>query len=112
LIFPLLKYSSKKFFRLRNLYTVDITGEGKANALLIKALNLLMPILVPKEIKLGGFSTKSFDIKNFELSDYGKIYLDEIPINVSKKDFEVDKLKDHFTLYHKGETFTIDKALP
>jgi hypothetical protein len=110
--FSALKVLVKKIFPLKKcIYTVDTTGDEKANALLIKALNLIMPILVPKEIELGGFSTKNFDIKNFELSDYGKIYLDEIPINVSKEDYDVEKLKNHFSLYHKGEKFTIDDLL-
>ncbi|GAH26375.1 unnamed protein product, partial [marine sediment metagenome] len=43
--------------------------DGKADALLIKALNVIMPIQVPREIELGGFRTKDFDINNFELSD-------------------------------------------
>jgi hypothetical protein len=121
-----LKVLIKKVFPpKKSIYTVDTTGDGKADALLIKALNLIMPILVPKEIELGGFSTKSFDVKHFdggfstksfdvkhfELSDYGKMFLDEIPIYVSKKVFDVEKLKDHFTLYHKGERFTIDDLL-
>ena len=107
-----LKVLIKKVFPpKKSIYTVDTTGNGKADALLIKALNLIMPILIPKEIELGGFSTKSFDVKHFELSDYGKIFLDEIPINISKKDFDVEKLKDHFTIYHKGEKFTIDDLL-
>ncbi len=107
-----LKVLIKKIFPAKkSIYTVDTNGDGKADALLIKALNLIMPILIPKEIELGGFSTKNFDVKNFELSDYGKMYLDEIPINVSKKDFDAEKLKGHFTLYHKGEKFTIDDLL-
>lgn len=107
-----LKVLIKKVFPpKKSIYTVDTTGNGKADALLIKALNLIMPILIPKEIEIGGFSTKSFDVKNFELSDYGKMYLDEIPINVSKKDYDVEKLKDHFALYHKGEKFAIDDLL-
>jgi len=107
-----LKVLVKKLFPpKKSIYTVDTNGDGKVDALLIKVLNLIMPILIPKEIELGGFSTKSFDVKNFELSDYGKMYLDEIPINVSKKDFDVEKLKDHFTLYHKGKKFTIDDLL-
>ncbi len=107
-----LKVLIKKVFPpKKSIYTVDTTDNGKADALLIKALNLIMPILIPKEIEIGGFSTKSFDIKKFELSDYGKIYLDEIPINVSKENYDVEKLKDHFKLYHKGERFTIDDLL-
>ena len=74
-------------------------------------LNVVMPMEVPKEIEIGGFSTKDFDINNFDLPDYGKLFLDDIPIDVSKKDFDITKLKDHFTFYLKKERFTIDDLL-
>jgi len=107
-----LKVLFKKIFPpKKSIYTVDTNGDGKADSLLIKALNVIMPIQVPKEIELGGFSTKNFDINNFELSDYGKLFLDDVPINVSKKDYEIAKLKDHFTFYFNKERFTIDELL-
>ena len=107
-----LKVLFKKVFpSKKSIYTVDTNDDGKADSLLIKVLNVIMPIQVPKEIELGGFSTKNFDINNFELSDYGKMYLDDFPINVSKKDFEIDKLKDHFRFYIKDEGFTIDDLM-
>jgi len=44
-----LKVLIKKVFPpKKSIYTVDTTGDGKADALLIKALNLIMPILIPK----------------------------------------------------------------
>jgi len=107
-----LKVLFKKVFPpKKSIYTVDTNGDGRADSLLIKALNVIMPFQVPKEIELGGFNTKNFDINNFELSDYGKIFLDDVPINVSKKDFNIAKLKDHFTFYLKEERFTIDELL-
>ncbi len=107
-----LKVLFKKIFPPRkSIYTVDTIGDGKADSLLIKALNVIMPLEVPKELELGGFSTKNFNINNFELSDYGKIFLDDVPINVSKKDFDIAKLKDHFTFYIKKEKFSIDELL-
>ena len=107
-----LKVLFKKIFPpKKSIYTVDTNGDGKADSLLIKALNVVLPIEVPKEIELGGFNTKDFDIKNFQLSDYGKIFLDDTPINVSKSDFDVVKLKDRFTFYIKKEKFTIDDLL-
>jgi len=107
-----LKVLFKKIFPpKKSIYTVDTIGDGKADSLLIKVLNVIMPFEVPKELELGGFNTKNFDITNFELSDYGKIFLDDVPINVSKKDFDMEKLKDHFAFYHKEERFTIDDLL-
>ena len=107
-----LKVFFKKVFPpKKSIYTVDTNDDGIADSLLIKAFNVIMPILVPKHIELGGFSTKNFDINSFELSDYGKMYLDDFPINVSKKDFDIEKLKGHFRLFLKDEEFTIDDLL-
>lgn len=107
-----LKVLFKKVFPpKKSIFTVDTNNDGKADSLLIKAFNVIMPIFVPKHIELGGFSTKNFDINNFELSDYGKMYLDDFPINVSKKDFDIEKLKGHFRLFLKDEEFTIDDLL-
>ncbi len=107
-----LKVLFKKVFPAKkSIYTVDTNDDGKADSLLIKAMNVIMPIQVPKEIELGGFSTKNFDINHFELSDYGKIYLDEFPINVSKNEVDVKKLKDHFRFYLKDKGFTVDDLL-
>jgi len=107
-----LKVLFKKVFpSKKSIYTVDTNDDGKADSFLIKVLNVIMPIQVPKEIELGGFSTKNFDINNFELSDYGKMYLDDFPINVSKKDYDIEKLKGHFRIYLSDEGFTIDDLL-
>jgi hypothetical protein len=107
-----LKVLFKKIFPpKKSIYTVDTNGDGKADSLLIKALNVIMPMEIPKEIEIGGFSTKNFNVNKFELSDYGKLFLDDIPINVSKKDYDIAKLKDRFTFYIKKERFTIDDLL-
>jgi hypothetical protein len=107
-----LKVLIKKIFPPKSsVYTVDTTGDKNADAILIKALNIIMPIEIPNEIELGGFSTKDFDLNTFDLSEYGKIFLDEERITISKDDFEVDKLKTRFVIHHKDEKFTIDDIL-
>jgi len=107
-----LKVLFKKIFPpKKSIYTVDSNGDGKTDSVLIKALNVILPFEIPKEIELGGFRTKDFDLKNFELSDYGKIFLDDQPITISKTDFDVEKLKERFLIYHKGESFTIDDVI-
>lgn len=107
-----LKVLIKKIFPPKSsVYTVDTTGDKNADAILIKALNVLMPIEIPDEIELGGFSTKDFDLNTFDLSEYGKIFLDDERIRISKDDFEVDKLKTRFIIHHKDEKFTIDDIL-
>ncbi len=107
-----LKVLIKKIFPpKKSVYTIDTNGDMKADSILIKAFNVLMPLEVPNDIELGGFTTKDFNLNTFDLSDYGKIYLDDERITISKDDFEIDKLKTRFIINHKGEKFTIDDIL-
>jgi hypothetical protein len=107
-----LKVLFKKVFPPRKcIFTVDSNGDNETDSILIKALNVLMAMEIPDEIELGGFSTKSFDISTFKLADYGKMYIDDKAINVSKEKFDVKSLMDHFTIYHKGDKFTIEDIL-
>ena len=107
-----LKVLIKKIFPpKKSVYTIDTTGNNKADSIMIKALNVIMPIEVPDEIEIGGFTTKDFDLNTFDLSEYGKIFLDDQRITVSKDDFEIDKLKERFIIYHNSEKFTIDDII-
>ncbi|TFG14100.1 MAG: hypothetical protein EU531_09335 [Promethearchaeota archaeon] len=107
-----LKVLIKKIFPPKSsVYTIDTTGDNKPDSILIKALNVIMPIEVPDKIELGGFSTKDFDLNTFDLSEYGKIFLDGERITVSKDDFDIDKLKTRFIINHKGERFTVDDII-
>jgi hypothetical protein len=107
-----LKVLFKKIFPPKKcIFTVDSNGDGETDSLLIKALNVIMAMEIPEEIELGGFSTKNFDITTFQLSDYGKMYIDEHPIDVSKEKFDVISLMDHFSIYLKGKKFTIKDIL-
>jgi hypothetical protein len=107
-----LKVLIKKIFPPKSsVYTVDTTGDEKPDSILIKALNVIMPIEIPDEIELGGFSTKDFDLNTFDLTEYGKIFLDDERITISEQDFEIDRLKSRFIIYHNGERFTIDDIL-
>ena len=107
-----LKVLFKKIFPpKKSIFTVDTTGDGNADSLLIRALNVIMAIEIPQEIELGGFSTKDFNIKRFDLKDYGKLFIDENPITIAKNEFNVDTIKNRFLIYHKGESFTIDDFL-
>ena len=107
-----LKVLIKKIFPPKSsVYTIDTTGDKNADSILIKALNVIMPIEIPDEIELGGFNTKDFDLNTYDISEYGKIFLDDERITISKDDFEVQKLKARFIFYHKGDKFTVDDVL-
>lgn len=107
-----LKVLFKKIFPpKKSIYTVDTSGNGLADSLLIRALNVVMALEIPKEIELGGFSSKKFDFAHFDLQDYGKLYIDEEAITIAKDEFDVKTIKNRFLIYHNGEKFTIDELL-
>ena len=63
-----LKVLFKKIFPpKKSIFTVDTTGDGNADSLLIKAFNVVMAIEIPPEIELGGFSSKDFNLKRFDI---------------------------------------------
>ena len=107
-----LKILFKKIFPPdKSVYTIDSTGDGSADSILIRAFNIIMPIEVPREIELGGLNSTDFHINKFDLSDYGKIYLDDEPLTIAKDEFDIHVIKDHFLIYHDGIGFTIDDLL-
>jgi hypothetical protein len=94
-----------------SVYTIDTTGDGKADSLQIKIKNLIIPFSVPENIELGDFDLNSIDINNFNLSQYVTLYLDDNPINIPKESINIEKLKSQFKIYHKGESFDLDDIL-
>ena len=97
-----LKILFKKIFPpSKSVYTIDSTEDGSADSILIRAFNIIMPIEVPREIELGGLNSTDFEINKFDLSDYGKIYLDDEPLTIAKDEFDI----------HDGIGFTIDDLL-
>ena len=107
-----LKVLFKKIFPpKKSIFTVDTTGDGNADSLLIKAFNVVMAIEIPPEIELGGFSSKDFNLKRFDIKDYGKLYIDEIPVTIAENEFNIETIKNHFMIFHKGVSFTIDDLL-
>ena len=95
----------------KSVFTVDTTGDGKGDSIQIKVINLLLPFVVPKNIELGDFNLKSFDIHNFDFSEYVRLLIDDKPINISKDSIDIETIKDRFLIYHKGESFKLDDVL-
>jgi hypothetical protein len=107
-----LKVLFKKIFPpSKCVYTIDSNGDGSADSIMIRAFNVIMPLEVPQEIELGGLNSNNFDIKKFDLSDYGKISLDDEPLTIAQDEFDIDVIKNHFLIYHNGICFTIDELL-
>ncbi len=93
------------------MFTIDTTGDGKADSLKIKVKNLIIPFSVPENIELGDFDLNSIDINTFDLSEYATLYLDDNPINIPKESIKIENLKSQFIIYHKGESFDLDDIL-
>ena len=94
-----------------SVFTVDTTGDGKADSVQIKVINLIIPFEIPENIEVGDFKLESFDFDSLDLSEYFKILLDNEPINISKDSVSYDTLKNQFLIYHKGEPFTVEDIL-
>jgi hypothetical protein len=94
-----------------SIFTIDSTGDGKTDSLQIRILNLIIPFVIPEDIEIGDFNTKNFDPNDFDISQYGKFFLDDQPLNFTKESFNIDNLKDRIIIYHKGESFNINDIM-
>ncbi len=54
---------------------------------------------------------RSIDKENFDFSEYVKLFLDDNLINASKESINIEKIKNHFKIFHKGESFELDDIL-
>jgi hypothetical protein len=102
----------KKIFPPKeSVFTVDFNGDGKADSIQIKVLNLLMPFVIPENLEIGDFNLKSFDLHNFDFSEYAKLFIDDAPINISKDSLNLETIKDRFLIFHKGAEFKMEDII-
>jgi len=94
-----------------SVFTVDTDGDGIVDSIQIKAINLLLPFVVPKNLEIGNFNLKSFDLNNFDFSEYAKLFIDDTQINISKESFNFETIKDRFLIFHKGAEFKLGDIL-
>ena len=90
----------------KSVFTVDTTGDGKADSLQIIGLNVIQPFTIPENIDLG-----DFDLEDFDLNDYGQVLLDEEPLDLSKQKINIQAIRESLKVYHKGESYKIDEIL-
>ncbi|MFW9998515.1 MAG: hypothetical protein ACFE9Q_01250 [Candidatus Hodarchaeota archaeon] len=95
----------------KSVFTVDTDGDGKTDSIQIRFINLLIPFVIPDEIEIGDFNIKKFDQNALDLSKYGEFYLDDIKLNFSKENVNLDTIKNHLLVYHKGESFNINDII-
>ncbi len=99
----------KLFPPKKSVFIVDTTGDGKADSIQIKVLNLIMPFVIPKKFEFGSFNLNDVNIDEFDLDQYGKVLLDDQPLNFSKESVNLDTIQNRILLYHKGESFNFDE---
>lgn len=90
----------------KSVYTVDTTGDGKADSVKLVALNVIMPFGVPAKEDLG-----DIDVDEIDPSEHGKLLLDGEQIDISKGASNINLIKESLRIYHKGENFSFEDAL-
>lgn len=95
----------------KSVFTVDTDGDGEADSIQIKALNVVFPFEIPKEISFGDFELEDLESEDYDISEHIGIYLDEEKINLSKLKDEFEDVSKRFVIYHKGDSFTFKELM-
>ncbi|MFX0044047.1 MAG: hypothetical protein ACFE8L_14125 [Candidatus Hodarchaeota archaeon] len=102
----------KKIFPPKKcVYTLDTTGNGKADSVQITALNVIIPFVFPENIEIGDFNIQNFDMNDIDISNYVTIYLDNELLNLSKENVNLDAVQERLMISHGGELFTLNNIL-
>lgn len=96
----------KLFPPKKSVFTVDTSGDGKADSVKIVALNVIAPFRIPAREDLGDINVGEIDP-----SEYGKLFLNGEEIDISKNSANINLIKESIRIYHKGEPFTFDDAI-
>lgn len=96
----------KVFPPKKSVYTVDTTGDGKADSVKLVALNVIMPFGIPAKEDLG-----DIDVDEIDPSEHGKLLLDGEQMDISKGASNINLIKESLRVYHKGENFSFEDAL-
>ena len=64
--------------------------------------------MIPENIEIGEINLENLNISNYDFSEYLSLFLDDEPIDISKDSIDLEILKERLSLYHKGESFTLD----
>ena len=102
----------KKIFPPKKcVFTLDTTGNGKADSIQINALNVIFPFVIPENIEIGDFNLTNFDIDNIDISNFGRIFLDNELLNLSKDNINLDSIQERVLVYHDKELFKLNEIL-
>ncbi|TFF99942.1 MAG: hypothetical protein EU540_05930 [Promethearchaeota archaeon] len=96
----------KLFPPKKSVFTVDTTGDGKADMIKIGALNLFAPFEIPAKEDLGDINVDEIDP-----SEHVKLFLNGDNIDISKGSPNVELIKKSLRIHHKGDSFSFDDLL-
>ncbi|MFX0189057.1 MAG: hypothetical protein ACFE8A_15130 [Candidatus Hodarchaeota archaeon] len=96
----------KLFPPKKSIFTVDTTGDGKADSIKIAAVNIFAPFSIPIKEDLGDINVDEIDP-----SKYGKLLLNGEDIDISKSSKNIELIKQSLRVYHKGESFTFNDTI-
>jgi hypothetical protein len=106
-----LKVLIKKIFPpKKSIYTADTNLDGTADSVIIRAYNVVVPFVIPKEIILEDFDQNDIENEDFNASNYFEIEFDGEPIKLEKK-IDKDSIQDKFRIAHQGEVFSFQEIL-
>ena len=103
--------SAFKVLIRKSVFTIDTDGSGRVDSLQIKFINLLVPFVIPEEIEIGDFNIKKFDPNSLDLSKYGKFFLDDVQLNFSKENVNLERVKSRILIYHKKKSFNLNDII-
>ena len=96
----------KLFPPKKSVFTVDTTGDGKADSVKVAAINILAPFSIPVKEDLGDINVDEIDA-----SKYGNLLLNGEDIDIFKDAKNIELIKQSLRVYHKGESFTFDDII-
>ena len=109
-----LKVLIKKIFPPnKSVYTVDTTHDGKADSILIRAFNIVIPFELPREIILEGTKNRESDDSILAISDLEvlSIYFDEERIKLPHQLLENESIQENIYVYHDNSKFSLADIL-
>lgn len=87
-------------------FTIDTNGDGRTDSILIRAINVVIPIEIPDELDIQDITGGGIDQDHLNFSEFLTIYLDDEEINLPENVRDSESLKQNFILYHRDESLS------
>lgn len=94
----------------KSVYTVDIDKDNIADAILIRAVNVVFPLQIPTEFKIESFDQEELknelDHGKIAIDNYIRFYLDGEKLLSSDESIDTEKIQQKFELYLKNKQYS------